>query len=243
MKTLCTLILLFFCTLTFAQAGSIKIAGISKVEPASKDTAINTTKVELVNSSFDKLVNKLIEQKKSIWDILIPFLIGAGLTLFTQFSIELWKFWKERNQKKQELISKGLAKMYVILQAIRHLAMYKNHKQYYYRAHEMNTADIDSFNKHYDKGQEQRDTEIRLAENIAEYFQLATEYAILTKSKNYFQKEFETVIYYKHPQASNFKDCTTEAELDEKRRTDEARLNEEYKKFFAIFEGIQKLMK
>ena len=130
MKTLYTLIILFFTSLTFAQSDTVS----KLVNDSKRDTLSKTEKVEIINKSFDTLVSKLNEKKddkNSIWDILIPLLIGAGLTLGTQFAIEFWKTKKEKEQKRQELISKGRAKTYLIAQILKDLAMYKVHKQYY----------------------------------------------------------------------------------------------------------------
>jgi hypothetical protein len=89
------------------------------------------SKVEIINQSFDKLVTKLTEtgQRNSIWDILIPLLIGAALTLLAQLAIEFWKSRKEKELKRRELISKTNAKTYLISQILKNLAMYKTQKQ------------------------------------------------------------------------------------------------------------------
>jgi hypothetical protein len=205
------------------------------------DTIIKTEKVEIINKSFDNLVEKLTEKKEdknSIWDILIPILIGAGLTLGTQFAIELWKTDKEKKSKKQELISRGRAKTYLIAQVLKDLAMYKVHKQYYIRAFQIDNEE-DSFKKHYDKGQQQRETEVKLDDTIADYFQLVTEYAILTKNLDHFQQYFENIFHFAHPNSSKFTDCTTTTELVPGLEKEEARLNDEYKKLTDIFEAIQ----
>ncbi|MBL7760874.1 MAG: hypothetical protein JNK08_09275 [Sediminibacterium sp.] len=206
---------------------------------------MDSTKVEIVSKSFDKLVAKLTEQasnKPTIWDTLTPLLIGAGLTLLTQFLIEFWKSRKETNNKKQELISKGRAKTYLIAQILKDLAMYKVHKQYYRRAHGISISQADkddNLAKHYQKGTEQRATESKLDENISEYFQLVTEYIVLTRHKDHFQRQFHSIFYYEHPRPSKFDNCNTEEELVTGLRDEEKKINQEYNMFRDIFESIQ----
>lgn len=206
---------------------------------------MDSTKVEIVSKSLDNLAEQTIN-KTTVWDTLIPLLIGAGLTLLTQFFIELWKSSKEDKQKKQELISRGRAKTYLIAQILKDLAMYKVHKQYYIRAYKIAedpSDQEDSYKKHYEKGQEQRVTESKLDDSIADYFQLVTEYIILTKKKDHFHDHFQSIFNYTHPKASTFENCNTENELVSVLESEEKRLNEEYVKLREVFESIQTSMK
>jgi hypothetical protein len=208
---------------------------------------MDSTRVEIFNKSLDRLVLKLTEHadKPSMWDTLTPLLIGAGLTLLTQFLIEIWKSKKEKKLKIQELTSKAQAKVYLISQLIKDLAMYKTHKQYYYRAFTLEIdlkAKDDFYKKHYEKGQEQRMTEAKLDENIAEYFQLVTEYMIVAKNQDDFNDKFKKIFNYEHPKSSKFTDKNTITELVPALDIEEKRLNTEYKGFRSIFESIQQSM-
>jgi hypothetical protein len=209
---------------------------------------MDSTKIEIVNRSFDQLVKKLIEKtadKPSIWDTIIPLLIGAGLALLAQFSIEWWKSKKERKKEKQNLISKGRAKTYLISQILKDIAMYKVHKQYYLRASCLTNeaADkADSFKKHYDKGQEQRLAELRLDDNIAEYFQIIMEYTILTGNTDHFKSHFQRIFNYAHPKSSKFQKCNSVDELINELNSEEELLNNKYDEFRNIFETIQSEM-
>jgi hypothetical protein len=235
MKTFYTLAILLFSSSAFAQSVNTKV----------KDTPIKEEKIEIVNKSFDSLVEKLREKKEdknSIWDTLIPLLIGAGLTLGTQFAIEFWRIRKEKEKKKQELISRGRAKTYLLAQILKDLAMYKVHKQYYIRAFQLDN-DEDSFKKHYEKGQQQRETEAKLDDNIADYLQIVTEYSILTNNFDHFQQHFQSIFNYIHPKSYKFSDCNTETELAVGFEKEELRLNSEYKGLTDIFETIQTAMR
>ncbi|PXY44292.1 hypothetical protein [Flavobacterium hydrophilum] len=217
---------------------------------ANQKNKMGQSKLEVVNKSFDKLVNKLTENSSdnSIWNVLIPLLIGAGLTLLTQFLIELWKSKKESKLKKQELISKAKAKTYLIAQIIKDLAMFKTQKQYYIRAYRLakqrnDTEEYkDNYQKHYDKANNLRSVETKLDESIAEYIQIVSEYIILTKSKENFEEYFQFLFNYNHPKALKFENCNNEDELIAEHSIEEKRLNGEYLNLNQALHNIQDLM-
>ncbi|MFN8333487.1 MAG: hypothetical protein U0U09_00075 [Cyclobacteriaceae bacterium] len=204
---------------------------------------IDTTKIELVSPSLDSIASNLSKPSdSSMWTILGPLLIGAALTILTQLLIELYKARVEKKKKILQLISKGRAKTYLIAQLLKDLAMYKVHKQYYWRAYEVATEageKDDSMKKHYEKGQEQRMTESKLDENIADYFETVTEYSVLAGELHHFSDAFEKIYHYVHPKSSKLTECTTASELVAGLEQEEKRLNGEYKEFFRLFERIQ----
>jgi hypothetical protein len=203
---------------------------------------MDSLRVEIPDKTIELFAEK-ISKPSSIWDTIIPVLVGAGLALLAQFLVEMWKRKRENDLKKTELIAKGNAKIYHISQILKDLAMYKAHKKYYYRAYELKFAWDDSYKKHYEKGQEQRITESKFDENIAEYFQIVTEYSILSKKTKDFQGHFQKIFYFVHPQSNNFKNCNTQEELINGLKEEEKRLNQEYISFRDILEKIQTLMK
>jgi hypothetical protein len=208
---------------------------------------MDSTKVEVINHSFDKLVKELSKPKANpVWDTLIGILIGATLTFLAQWSIELWKSRKDRKRLKRELISKGKAKVYLISQTLKELAMYKAHKQYYLSAIELSQKkeEIDDFyNKHYQKGQEQRQTEIKLSEHISDFFQIVAEYQVITRKGNKFENYLDRIIQYEHPKPLEFDKVSNPKELEEKHSAEEKRLNLEFDNLRTIFNDIQILMK
>ena len=205
----------------------------------------DSSKIEIISKSLDTLVTKLSENPTShdsMWTTIIPLLIGASLTLITQLLIELYKLNREKTNKKQELISKGKAKTYLIVQISKDLIMYKVHKQYYLRAFNLETDPVekaDDNKKHYEKGQEQRMTESRLDEAVADYFQIVTEYIVVTKSKFNFQSLFDSIFNYNHPKASKFMNCNTMHELVVELDIEEQRLNTDNDRFVNYFKTIQ----
>ena len=236
--------------MSFEQVDSTKSEPKNQV-PTTE--IVQPEQIEIINPSFDALVKKLTEEKKQnpLWGILIPLLIGAGLTLLTQFVLEHFRTTKEKVRRKQELISKGRAKTYLIAQILKDLAMYKVHKQYYYRAAKLLEStgpdpeeEIKStMNKHYEKGQEQRETESKLDDNIAEYFEMVTEYAILNGNIDEFNDQFQSIFNYEHPKSSKLTEFTDLNELVTGLQEEETRLQEEYKKLSGLFENIQTSMK
>ncbi|MBS7254865.1 hypothetical protein [Flavobacterium branchiicola] len=234
MKQILLLLLIFPFYLSFSN---------STPNVTKKETTLQ--KVEIINKSFDQLVEKLTKEKEdnnSIWNIIGPLLIGSALTLVTQLLIDSWKNRKEKVINQQKLISRGRAKTYLIVQILKDLAMYKVHKQYYLRAYQIGN-DEDDFKKHYEKGQQQRETETKLDDNIAEYFQIVTEYAILTKNIDHFQEHFQDIFNFHHAKSSKFTNCQTLTQLTAELETEEINLNNKYLKLIEILEKIQKAMK
>jgi hypothetical protein len=230
--------------LTFAQTDSKNLSANKSI---LLDTIYKTDKVEIVNKSIDTLVADLTKKEKetnSMWATLIPLLFGSGLTLLSTYLIERLKISKEWKAKKQQLVSRGRAKTYLLTQELKDLAMYKVHKQYYLRASqlEQNSNNDDSFKKHYEKGQEQRLAEAKLDDNIAEYFEIVTEYSILTKNVDHFNPHFQDIFNFEHPKSSNFAAINSLNELEDGLKNEETRLNEEYKKLTTILEQIQTAM-
>jgi len=209
---------------------------------------MDTTSIEVINKSFDLFVNKLsdkLAKEYSMWSTLIPLLIGAVLTLAVQILIEVYKTWKGNKKDKQALISRGRAKTYLIAQILKDLALYMAHKEFYNRYESLDHNPIhkaDCNKKRYEKGQEQRLARAKLDENIAEYFQIVTEYAILMHRVQCFDDLFKKIYSYKHPTVPDFNKYSTLQELQKATYEAEDKLNAEYQIFNNSFESIQELM-
>lgn len=242
MKPIIAITILFFCSLAFAKSNNNLIT--LNVNQNAVDTISKTKKVEIINQSFDNLVTKFIgfiDNQNSTIGTILTVLSGALITLITQLLIEFLKTFKEKKNKKRELFSKGIANTFLIFEVIKELVMYKVHKQYYWRAYEINKL-VDNFNKHYEKGQEQRKTEAKLNSMIAEHYQVVTEFAILTNQISLFEAPLDQLLHYVHPKSDNFKDVNFE-NLITQLNDEEKKLNEKYKTLTDIFEKIQTLMR
>lgn len=225
MKTLFTYLIIFSYSITYAN---------------NKDI-VETKPIWIENKSFDILVKSIIDKKEennTLWNILL----GAAITLVTTLLIEKYKSWKEDKIRKIELISKGQAKVYLIAQILKDLAMYKVHKQYYIRACKINYTD-DLYNKQYEKGQEQRLTEAKLDVNISEYLQIVSEYISVSKNKIDFQSFFDKITNFTHPKSSKFESIETIAALTANLQNEEDNLNKEYKNLIDILNNTQSNMK
>ena len=245
MRYILTLTFFLYYSFTFAKATNSELT-INKSKHI--DTIYDTKKVEIVNESFDTLVadlTKASSETDPMWSTIKALLIGSILTLSTTYLIECWKARKEKDEKKIQLISRGRAKTYLLSQILKDLAMYKVHKQYYLRASQIeeNSDKEDSYKKHYEKGQEQRVTEAKLDDNIAEYFELVTEYAILTKKLDHFSQHFQDILTFEHTKSSNFSEIISLSDLAEKLKKEEKKLSDDYKKLTGILEQIQNTMK
>ena len=217
-------------------------------EQELSDTTSGQLIIEIKSHSLDNLVNHVSESSdkgNSIWDVMIPLLIGAALTLITQYVIFLIGNRKERDIIKFQLISKAKGKVFLIAQIIKDLAMHKVHKKYFYRAHELKLAYDEPYKRHYEKGDEQRTTESKLDEELTKYFEIVSEYIsrFRIKSKKEFDELFTRISNYVHPVSSALKDCKNKEELIKGLKNEEARLNTEYKELNSLIISLQELMR
>lgn len=224
----------------FGQTDTINKATTGKLD--------KTEKVEVINKSFDDFVKFQTEKKKddkSIWDTLIPLLIGAGLTLLTQI---LMDFRKHQNEKKLDILltKSELEKLkYLLKDNYRELAMHKAHKFYWYAHYEFESAkdipdenEVDKFyNYHMDSNIKARDAENKISDNFAEYCKQVSKLQHLTK----FNENVKTYIKeYQEFKPQKPKDLFTQNQNDlhKLEREEEDRLFSEYQNFITIIEKI-----
>lgn len=195
---------LFLCLSTFGQIDTLQIEKekVSNVEKNINDN--NSSQLEITNKSFDKLVGKLIrekKEKKSIWDTLIPLLIGALLALIPQ--IIFWFLNKSKEKSKQKLeIQADLNRLeHLLCDHYRELAMYKAHKPYWYAQFERseregNDEETEKFYAlHIESGNKVRATEIKISSTFSEFYGLAIKLQLLTvfdeKIKGFINEYYE----------------------------------------------------
>jgi hypothetical protein len=224
----------------FAQTDTINKTITDKLD--------KTEKVEVINKSFDDFVKFQTEKKKddrSMWDTLIPLLIGASLTLLTQILIDFRKHQKEK--KSDILLTKSeLEKLkYLLKDNYRELAMHKAHKFYWYAHYEFESTkeipdekEVNKFyNYHMSSGIKARDTENKISDNFAEYCKQVSKLQHLTK----FNENVKTYIKeYQEFKPQKPKDLLTQDQNDlyKLEREEEDRLFSEYQNFIAIIEKI-----
>jgi hypothetical protein len=216
-------------------------------------TIDKTEKVELVNKSFDELVKFQTERKKenkSIWDTLIPLLIGAGLTLITQILMDFRK--NQKDKKSDILLTKSELEKYKYLlkDNYRELAMHKAHKYYWYAHYEFESAkdkpdekEVDKFyNYHMNSISKARETENKISDNFAEYCKQISKLQHLTN----FNENIKTYIKeYQEFKPAKPQDLLTENQNDlyKLERIEEDRLFNEYQTYITIIEKINSELK
>jgi hypothetical protein len=209
----------------------------------------DSTKIEIVNRSLDKLVDVLAKPKHEASPWLtygLPILtlaLGAGLTLLIQWTIERKRNKRSDEVSKRQLISKAKAKTFLVSRLLNTLAMYRVHKQYYRRVAELEQDKEEcksAWDKHYAKGQETRETESKFDSAIAEYIEIVIEYMQLSRSKNDIEQELKVIYDYAFEKASDFNQCKTITECVFENRKDEVRLRDVYKKYLTVLDNLIK---
>ncbi len=208
---------------------------------------IDTTKIELSSKSIDKLVEIISNPRTETYPWLtygLPILtiaFGAGLTLLIQWLIEGKKNRRADEVIKRQLLAKAKAKIFFISRLLSSLAMYRVHKQYYYRLAEVITEKEKSdlcWNRHYEKGQETRETESKFYSANSEYIEVIIEYLHLSESKKDIEPELKIINEYNFEKASNFEECKSTSECVAEMRIDEDRLRIEYKKYLLTLNNL-----
>lgn len=210
-------------------------------------------KVELVNKSFDEYVSSQAQKENdqnSIWDTLIPLLIGSGITLLTQLLMDIRKNRKE--SRSEVLLTKAeLEKLkHLLRDNYRELAMHKAHKNYWYahykferKKKDIDNAEVDKFyNYHINSSSRVRDTENKIANNFSEYCKQVNKLQYLTKFND---KVKELILEYIEYKPDKPKDIVAEnqSELYLLEREEEDRLLEVYQHFITIIEKINNELK
>jgi hypothetical protein len=229
---------LFICGAAIGQSdtGAVKTAIVSATESNSIDPG--TYQIEVVNKSFDRLVENLTEEKKdkkSIWDTLIPLLIGAVLTLFGQLTFWWLNKKKEQSQLKLETKAELNRLKHLLCDHYRELAMHKAHKLYWYAQfeksnNEKNEEEAKNFySLHLETGNKVRATEIKISSTFSEFYGLVNKLQYLTK----FDKKTKGLID-KYYEFKPIKPNPIDSKIDKLRaeeKIEEERLLENYKGF------------
>lgn len=242
------LFLLFSIPLfVFAQYDSLNI------QKELNKKHLNVNNVEAESKSWDKLLTKVFDDID--WKTLFSLFVGSILTLLSQYCFDKRKEKKEKREKKDLLSSKIGKNVFLIGGTINTLAMYKVHKQYYKRAFQIEDASNDpeqkkhaddSFNKHYEKGQEQRNIEQKLDELIAELYELSMHYcySFNKKEKDTITRNFEVLMAHYHTKSSTFEDINDLSLLAEKAIKEEKELKKRYQELNALVKEVElKLVK
>lgn len=246
------LILSFFLYgLVIAQSGS-RVVEIDTVS-ITKENPINnsSSQIELVNKSFDKLVEKLTEEKKvkkSIWDTLIPLLIGALLAIVPQIIFWFLNKSKEKSKLKLEIKADLNRLEHLLCDHYRELAMHKAHKPYWYAQFERSEREKNEeetkkfYSFHIESGNKVRATEIKISSTFSEFYGLVIKLQHLTG----FDKKIKNLISEYNefkPIKPNSIDSTID-NLPAEENKEENRLRENYKGFTKpIKEIVKKLNK
>lgn len=206
---------------------------------------MDSTRVIIDNTSLEKIANhitKPVINNESVWDTMIPLLVGALITISVQLILSYITSSKEKSKRQEYLVSASKAKIYLISQILKDLAMYKVHKQYYLRAYQIDKSDEDAFNKHYEKGQEARSTKAKLDVVITEFLEMISEALDSKKKLKESESNFNKVFDYEHPKSSNFKEINSGELLPDALKKEEQRLNKEYEKFKELFDNLHSLI-
>lgn len=223
------------------EAVKTKTESVTENSPIENDNS----RIEIINKSFDRLVKKLTLEKKegkSIWDTLIPLLIGALLALIPQIIFWFLNNSKEKSKLKLEIKANLNRLEHLLRDHYRELAMYKAHKTYWYAQFESsekekNEEETNKFYAlHIESGNKVRATEVKISSTFSEFYGFVIKLQHLTN----FDDKIKDLIneYYEFkPTKPNSIDSTIYS-LPAEENKEEKRLLENYKGFTNPIEKV-----
>lgn len=160
--------------------------------------------------------------------------------------------WQKNKRENQllilELEASIFSQKFLISNILKDLSMYKVHKQYYYRAAELlETTGPDpeeeiksAMKKHYEKGQEARQTEEKLDHALESIFK--TVFQLSNLKKQPLKKDLmRQIVEFSHPKSDKFKTIESSDELPIALEKEEHRLIKEYSSLNAMIENFSSI--
>lgn len=253
MKLLYYLSILFFLFLSISVTSQNKISSAQNSSNSIKSES-NIQKIELINKSFDNYIEKRIadekKDKSSIWDTLIPLLIGSILTIVTQF---IFDYAKNKREKKQQVLESKieLEKLIFLIRGdYKELAMHKAHKHYWYAQFEFesniensNQSEVEKFyNFHIDSNNKARETESKISEKFSNFCKNVSKIQYTTSLNEKIDPLIQRYLDYV-PNKPNDLFATVRSDLQKLARKEEDRLKNEYDEYLKILIEIKKILK
>ncbi|KFF08724.1 hypothetical protein [Chryseobacterium luteum] len=248
MKQIFFTIFFLIFTIIFSQ----KKDTINKTNIHFTPTKVEYQKVELKNEVLENYIKKLStknEAKQSIWDTLIPLLIGAFLTLGTQIYFENKKNKKDNDNQILESKSELEKLTYLLRHNYNELAMHKVHKHYWYAQYQYeenletpNLNDVNKFyNYHIESGNKAIIIENVIAENFSNFTKEISKIQHLTKQNTEVNNLY--VKFMSHtPKKPQDIMSLNRSELYELARKEEDKLKKEYQEYIKILNDIKNIV-
>ncbi|MGN7758806.1 MULTISPECIES: hypothetical protein [Chryseobacterium] len=206
-------------------------------------------KIEIKNEALEKYFNNLSNKKESensIWETLIPLLIGAFLTLGTQVFFDFRKEKKEKTNQILESKSELEKLIFLIKHNYDELAMHKAHKHYWYAQYQYeenlekpNENDVIKFyNYHIESGNKAIQTENIIAENFSNFTKEISKIQQLTKQNTEINELYTAYLSFR-PQKPKDIMSVNRAELYDLGSDEESKLKQEYEEYIKILNKIK----
>ncbi|MCJ7933328.1 MAG: hypothetical protein MUW56_06735 [Chryseobacterium sp.] len=248
MKQISFIIFFLIFIITFSQRKDT----VNKTNIQVTSAKAEYQKVELKNEVLENYIKTLStkqESKQSIWDTLIPLLIGSFLTLGTQIYFENRKNKKDKDN--QILDSKSELERLISL--LRHnyneLAMHKSHKHYWYAQFQYeenletpNVNDVNKFyNYHIESSSKAIMTENVIAENFSNFTKEISKIQHLTKQNIQINNLYNEYLTYTPKKPQDIM-SVHRSNLYDLARKEEDKLKEEYQEYIKILNDIKNIV-
>jgi len=132
---------------------------------------LDTSKVEIINKSLEKLSDSLSIHRDNHSDntIIIAIVVGAAISLIPQIIMYIVTNWREKKRKLKELVSEASSQSYLLTEYYKELVMHKVHKQYWLKCSDFPPGDKESHARHFESSEKVRETEDKIRVKMSEY--------------------------------------------------------------------------
>ncbi|GAB5527402.1 MAG: hypothetical protein Roseis2KO_52740 [Roseivirga sp.] len=187
--------------------------------------------------------------KEIILEILESSLFKVTFGALLGFLLSQFGAWQKNKREDRllilELEASIFSQKFLIKTILKDLSMYKVHKQYYLRAADLleftgpdPEEDIkSSMRKHYEKGQEARQTEEKLDHALQALFKTMFQLSRL-KNKTLDKDLMSQLVDFEHPKSDKFKEIASLDELPKALEREEKRMIDDYSVFNNLVENF-----
>lgn len=174
-------------------------------------------------------------------------MIGAGAALLSQVIVFGLNDFKEKRNKKKELIAEERRLAFMLTELYKELVMHKVHKKYWYRTSEILNHDIDdskdSHDRHFISNQRSFETLSQIRLTTSEYMKTVNHFLNITSENSVVLNTIKGLNKFQPRKASDFNEVSTYQELLNAQSVEEEALNEVYLFYSTSYDTIYQEMK
>lgn len=174
---------------------------------------MDTTLVDITSKQLDTLADILTKRPSGLSQGAIALLaasIGAASAILSQLVMFWLTHYREKTNLKKDLIADERRMATFLAESYKELVMHKVHKNYWYRAHQLESKESDFRREYYDKHIESNnksfDVKGKINSATSDYFKIVTRFTMLTGANTTIDQLLSDIGTFCPKKASEFID-------------------------------------